>query len=147
MGNKNNKESKMITKENQGAKLSDYFGAQIKDSRAFLFKRTNNRLIARLLVSDIVPLQDNRKFIVSVIYRYADYLKGDGKKMEIKSNKIIDVHFEQGVATLFDKRTGQTIAQLRFDPRISLMDTVSFISAVMEDYERYLKLVTKYYGG
>lgn len=135
---KNNEEMK--------ANLSQYFGARMEDTESFIYERGNGRQIARLLVSDIVPVQENKEFVVSVIYRYADYLKG-AKGMEISQCKTVDVQLEKGIATLFDKRTGQGLAQLRYNPAISPMDTMAFISAVAADYERYLRLVTKYYGG
>lgn len=127
--------------------LSQYFGACLEDTESFIYERGNGKQLARLLVSDVVPVQENKEFVVSVIYRYADYLKGAGKNMEISQTKIIDVQLEKGIATLFDKRTGQGLAQLRYNPAISPMDTMAFISAVAADYERYLRLVTKYYGG
>ena len=127
--------------------LSQYFGACLEDTESFIYERGNGKQLARLLVSDVVPVQENKEFVVSVIYRYADYLKGDGKNMEISQTKIIDVQLEKGIATLFDKRTGQGLAQLRYNPAISPMDTMAFISAVAADYERYMKLITKYYGG
>lgn len=143
MGKDNKKEEKKEKKVN----LSQYFGAHLEDTESFIYERQNGRQLARLLVSDVVPVQENMKFIVSVIYRYADYLKGDGKNMEVKNNKVVDVQLEKGIATLFDKRTGQSLAQLRYNPAISPMDTMAFISAVAADYERYLKLIAKYYGG
>lgn len=133
-------------KEQNKENLSQYFGACLEDTESFIYERQNGRQIARLLVSDIVPVQQNKEFVVSVIYRYADYLKG-GLKMEYTNSKIVDVQLEKGIATLFDKRTGQGLAQLRYNPAISPMDTMAFISAVAADYERYMKLITKYYGG
>lgn len=135
-----------VSKETSNTKLDKYFRARIEDTQSFIYQRENGRQLARLLVSDIVPLQENQKFIVSVIYRYADYLKGE-QKMEISQCKTVDVQLEKGIATLFDKRTGQSLAQLRYNPAISPMDTMAFISAVAADYERYLKLIAKYYGG
>lgn len=135
-----------VSKETSNTKLDKYFRARIEDTQSFIYQRQNNRQLARLLVSDIVPLQENQKFIVSVIYRYADYLKGE-QKMEISQCKTVDVQLEKGIANLFDKRTGQVLAQLRYNPAISPMDTMAFISAVAADYERYLKLIAKYYGG
>lgn len=133
-------------KEQNKENLSQYFGACLEDTESFVYERQNGRQLARLLLSDVVPVQENKKFIVSVIYRYADYLRG-GIKMEISQCKTVDVQLEKGIATLFDKRTGQGLAQLRYNPAISPMDTMAFISAVAADYERYLRLVTKYYGG
>lgn len=140
------KDNKKEEKKKEVANLSQYFCAHLEDTESFIYERQNNRKLARLLVSDIVPLQENQKFVVTVIYRYANYLKG-ARGMEVKSNKIIDVQLEKGIATLFDKRTGQSLAQLRYNPAISPMDTMAFISAVAADYERYLKLIAKYYGG
>lgn len=135
-----------VSKETSNTKLDKYFRARIKDTQSFIYQRENDRQLARLLISDIVPLVENQKFIVSVIYRYADYLKGE-QKMEISQCKTVDVQLEKGIANLFDKRTGQVLAQLRYNPAISPMDTMAFISAVAADYERYLKLIAKYYGG
>lgn len=134
-------------KEEKKANLNQYFCARMEDTESFIYERGNGRQLARLLLSDVVPVQENKEFVVSVIYRYADYLKGAGKNMEISQTKIIDVQLEKGIATLFDKRTGQGLAQLRYNPAISPMDTMAFISAVAADYERYLKLIAKYYGG
>lgn len=141
MGNTNGK-----CREEKEENLSQYFCARMEDTESFIYERQNGRQLARLLVSDVVPVQENKGFVVSVIYRYADYMKGE-QKMEITNSKIIDVQLEKGIATLFDKRTGQGLAQLRYNPAISPMDTMAFISAVATDYEHYLKLVTKYYGG
>lgn len=135
-----------VSKETSNTKLDKYFRARIEDTQSFIYQRENGRQLARLLISDIVPLVENQKFIVSVIYRYADYLKG-ARGMEISQCKTVDVQLEKGIATLFDKRTGQVLAQLRYNPAISPMDTMAFISAVAADYERYLKLIAKYYGG
>lgn len=140
------KDNKKEEKKKEVANLSQYFCAHLEDTESFIYERQNNRKLARLLVSDIVPLVENQKFIVSVIYRYADYLKGE-QKMEISQCKTVDVQLEKGIANLFDKRTGQVLAQLRYNPAISPMDTMAFISAVAADYERYLKLIAKYYGG
>lgn len=140
------KDNKKEEKKKEVANLSQYFCAHLEDTESFIYERQNNRQLARLLVSDIVPLVENQKFIVSVIYRYADYLKGE-QKMEISQCKTVDVQLEKGIANLFDKRTGQVLAQLRYNPAISPMDTMAFISAVAADYERYLKLIAKYYGG
>lgn len=140
------KDTKEKGKKEKGENLSKYLCARMEDTESFIYERGNGRQLARLLISDVVPLEKNREFIVSVIYRYADYLKG-AKGMEITSNKIIDVHLEKGIATLFDKRTGQVLAQLRYNPSISPMDTMAFISAVAADYERYMRLIAKYYSG
>lgn len=140
MGKENKK------KEKKEVNLSQYFGACLEDTESFIYERGNGKQLARLLVSDVVPVQENKEFVVSVIYRYADYLKG-AKGMEITQSKTVDVQLEKGIATLFDKRTGQGLAQLRYNPAISPMDTMAFISAVAADYERYMKLITKYYGG
>lgn len=134
-------------KEKQNAPLSDFFCARIEDTESFIYQRQSGKQLARLLVSDVVPLEENQKFIVSVIYRYADYSRGGHGDMEIKQNKIVDVQLEKGIATLFDKRTGQSLAQLRYNPAISPMDTMAFISAVAADYEQYMRLIAKYYGG
>ena len=140
------KNNKGRDEEKRKEHLSQHFCARMEDTESFIYERGNGKQLARLLVSDIVPVQKNKEFVVSVIYRYADYLKGE-QKMEYTNSKIVNVQLEKGIATLFDKRTGQVMAQLRYNPSISPMDTMAFISAVAADYERYLRLVAKYYGG
>lgn len=135
-----------ITKKSPEEQFNKYFSAKLKCTQAFLFECGKGRQLAALLISDVVPLQENKKLVVCVAYRYITYLKGE-KNMEIKSNKIIDVRFDKGLANLFDKRTGQVLAQLRYNTAVSPMDTMAFISAVAADYERYMKLIAKYYGG
>lgn len=113
---------------------------------ALLYHKRSKRIFARLYISGAVSGKDNLDFVMEILRHYVQYLKG-GMSMEIKPGKLIDVQMQNGFVYMYDKRTGQAIAQLRYNPNISLMETMAFVSAVVADYERYMKLICKYYGG
>lgn len=112
---------------------------------AFPYHRKSKRIFARLYISGAVSDKENFDFVMGILHHYVQYLKG-GIDMEIKPGKLVDVRVQNGFVYLYDKRTGQAIAQLRYNPNISLMETMAFISAVVADYERYMKTIAKCYG-
>lgn len=141
-----NKEQNRSIQESK-YKLGDIFRARIEDSEALLFDRKKGRQLSRLLVSDAVPLEDNKNLVITIGNRYVDYLKGGKEAMEIRTGKLVDVKLENGVASLYDKRSFQPIAYLRYNTHVSPLETMAFISAVVDDYEKYMRLINKYFNG
>lgn len=121
-------------------------GVTIKNSCACIYVRKSRKPLAKLLISQVVPLEENKQFIVMVVQRYFLYAKGD-QKMELKLSRFLDVKLNNGIANIIDKRDGQVIAMLKYNTHMPVMETMAFINAVMQDYEKYMRLMAKRFNG
>lgn len=67
--------------------------------------------------------------------------------MELKLSRCLDVNLNNGIANIIDKRDGQVIAMLKYNTHMPAMETMAFINAVMQDYEKYMRLMAKRFNG
>lgn len=138
-----NKEVSPHEPENPYAKV---IGATIKNSYACIYVRKSRKPLAKLVISQVVPLEETKQFIVGIIESYFIYSKG-GQKMEFKVSSCLDVKLNNGIANIIDRRDGQVIAMLKYNMQMPAMETMAFINAVMQNYERYMKLMAKRFNG
>ena len=125
---------------------SKELGAAIKNSCACIYVRKSRKPLAKLMISQVVPLEENKQFIVMVVQRYFFYVKG-AQEMELKLSRCLDVNLNNGIANIIDKRDGQVIAMLKYNMQMPAMETMAFINAVMQDYEKYMRLMAKRFNG
>ena len=121
-------------------------GATIKNSCACIYVRKSRKPLAKLLISQVVPIEENKQFIMAIAHRYFIYLK-EGQAMELNLSRCLDVNLNNGIANIIDKRDGQVIAMLKYNTHMPAMETMAFINAVMQDYEKYMRLMAKRFNG
>lgn len=120
-------------------------GVKNGNGKAIIYLQKQQKTLAEIFISRTVSAKENKEFIIGIITEYVLYAKGERKSMEIKPSSIFDIKFNNGVATIIDRRTSQTMATLSYNPNMPVLETMAFLYSIVQSYEKYYKLMNRHF--